>query len=399
MMKNLIQPILGHCERPLVLRSLGEAGQGAWQSSAVRQNPGSLRRLRLLAMTGLLLTMLSACTATRPPAYDLPDSAMLVPGEEITIGRNDNLYTISQRHGVKIRDIIAINEMKPPYILKSGERLTLPSKDRYAAPAPKPAPLDPINKGHMGPKSGTAASNAWYGDSSVSSAPLEPLTTSAAPATMAKPAPAGKTTTETYVLTSPPNDAAKSMQATEAQAAPPVTAESATAPAKASNFTASAGPKAKTGVAEMEIPSFKLGTAEKAGEAKPAASSGAVPQFAWPVRGTITSAFGPKGQGLDNDGINIAAPKGAPVKAAEGGMVAYAGNEMKGFGNLVLIRHEGGWVTAYAHLDRMMVTKDSIVAKGDMIGSVGSSGGVASPQLHFEARQDGKPVDPELVLK
>ena len=72
---------------------------------------------------------------------------------------------------------------------------------------------------------------------------------------------------------------------------------------------------------------------------------------------------------------------------------------MKGFGNLVLIRHEGGWVTAYAHLERLVVAKDSVVAKGDMIGTVGTTGGVSSAQLHFETRQEGKPVDPELMIK
>ncbi len=119
----------------------------------------------------------------------------------------------------------------------------------------------------------------------------------------------------------------------------------------------------------------------------------------WPVQGPILSGFGPKGQGLSNDGVNIGAPKGSPVVAAANGVVVYAGNEMKGFGNLVLIRHEGGWVTAYAHLDRMLVTKDSIVAQGDEIGTVGKTGNVGSPQLHFETRFGGKPVDPAGVVK
>jgi murein DD-endopeptidase MepM/ murein hydrolase activator NlpD len=121
--------------------------------------------------------------------------------------------------------------------------------------------------------------------------------------------------------------------------------------------------------------------------------------FGWPVRGTIISAYGPKGKGRDNDGINIAAPKGAPVKAAEYGTIVYADNKMKGFGNLVLIRHREGWVTAYAHLDRVVVSRDDVVKKGSVIGTVGTTGGVASPQLHFEARRDGKPVDPELVVR
>ncbi len=119
----------------------------------------------------------------------------------------------------------------------------------------------------------------------------------------------------------------------------------------------------------------------------------------WPVQGPVLSGFGPKGQGLNNDGVNIGAPKGSPVVAAANGIVVYAGNEMKGFGNLILIRHQGGWVTAYADLDRLVVAKDAVVAQGDMIGTVGKTGNVASPQLHFEARYKDKPVDPNTVIK
>ena len=119
----------------------------------------------------------------------------------------------------------------------------------------------------------------------------------------------------------------------------------------------------------------------------------------WPVQGPVLSAYGPKGQGVNNDGVNIGAPKGAPVVAAANGIVVYAGNEMKGFGNLVLIRHEGGWVTAYAYLDRVLVSKDAVVAQGDMIGTVGKSGNISTPQLHFETRQGGKAVDPNGVIK
>jgi murein DD-endopeptidase MepM/ murein hydrolase activator NlpD len=123
------------------------------------------------------------------------------------------------------------------------------------------------------------------------------------------------------------------------------------------------------------------------------------PTMIWPVQGSVTSGFGPKGQGVNNDGVNIAAPKGSPVVAAAGGNVVYAGDEMKGFGNLVLIRHEDGWVTAYAHLDRVLVAKDAMVAQGDMIGTVGKSGNISSPQLHFETRHDGKAVDPNGIIK
>lgn len=121
-------------------------------------------------------------------------------------------------------------------------------------------------------------------------------------------------------------------------------------------------------------------------------------RFVWPVEGPILSSFGPKNSGGVNDGINIAAPRGAPVMAADNGVVLHASNEAKGYGNLVLIRHGDGYVTAYAHLDRMIVDKDSVVAKGDMIGTAGSTGDVKGPQLHFEVRYKGKPVNPTPLL-
>ncbi|MFQ5347449.1 MAG: peptidoglycan DD-metalloendopeptidase family protein [Rhodothalassiaceae bacterium] len=120
--------------------------------------------------------------------------------------------------------------------------------------------------------------------------------------------------------------------------------------------------------------------------------------FDWPVSGPVVSTFGPKTGGLRNDGINIAAPRGAPVRAAEAGVVAYAGNGLRGFGNLILIRHHGAWVTAYAHNDALLVRRGDTVARGQMIARVGSTGGVTTPQLHFEIRRGAKAVDPLVHL-
>jgi murein DD-endopeptidase MepM/ murein hydrolase activator NlpD len=121
-------------------------------------------------------------------------------------------------------------------------------------------------------------------------------------------------------------------------------------------------------------------------------------KFLWPITGPILMAYGPRNSGGQNDGINIGAPRGTPVVAAANGVVLYAGQDTKGFGNLVLIRHGNAAITAYAHLDRMVVDKDSVVAKGDMIGTVGSTGDVKGPQLHFEIRKNSKPIDPMPLL-
>ena len=120
--------------------------------------------------------------------------------------------------------------------------------------------------------------------------------------------------------------------------------------------------------------------------------------FRWPVRGRVISKFGPKPNNTRNEGINIAVPEGTAVRAAEAGVVAYAGNELKGYGNLVLIRHQNGWVTAYAHNKELSVKRGDAVRRGDVIAKAGSTGSVTSPQVHFEIRQGATPVDPMKYL-
>ena len=122
-------------------------------------------------------------------------------------------------------------------------------------------------------------------------------------------------------------------------------------------------------------------------------------KFSWPVRGKILSAYGAKNNGLFNDGVNIASAKGTSVVAAENGVVAYAGNEIKGMGNLIIVQHESGWMTVYAHLDSMNVKRGTKVNVGQKIGTVGETGKVDSPQLHFEIRKGTKAYDPISYMK
>jgi murein DD-endopeptidase MepM/ murein hydrolase activator NlpD len=116
--------------------------------------------------------------------------------------------------------------------------------------------------------------------------------------------------------------------------------------------------------------------------------------FRWPVRGRVISGFGVKASGDRNDGINIEVPEGTPIKAAEGGTVIYAGSELKGYGNLVLVKHPNGFVSAYAHASEVLVKRDDVVMRGQTIGKVGTTGNVERPQLHFEIREGNKPIDP-----
>ncbi|HEY5289096.1 MAG TPA: M23 family metallopeptidase, partial [Caulobacteraceae bacterium] len=127
-------------------------------------------------------------------------------------------------------------------------------------------------------------------------------------------------------------------------------------------------------------------------------------RFIWPVRGEIISPFGVKGVGRRNDGVDLRSPQGTVVHAAAAGNVVYAGDQVPGFGNLVLVKHADGWVTAYAHLDRLSVQMRQMVTQGQEVGEVGQTGGVSEPQLHFEVRyaptpaDKARPVDPLLVL-
>lgn len=126
---------------------------------------------------------------------------------------------------------------------------------------------------------------------------------------------------------------------------------------------------------------------------------GSANKFIWPVKGKIISTFGAKKGGLYNDGINIAASKGTSVRASEDGVVAYVGNELKGYGNLIIIKHSSGWITAYAHLSSLSVKRGQKVNKGDVIALVGSSGNVDSPQLYFGLRKGRDAIDPQKYIK
>lgn len=129
-----------------------------------------------------------------------------------------------------------------------------------------------------------------------------------------------------------------------------------------------------------------------------ASTGNGTPHFRWPVRGRVISGFGPMTNGQQNDGINLAVPEGTAVRAAEDGVVAYSGNELKGYGNLILVRHSNGFVTAYAHASELMVKKGDNVRRGQVIARSGATGTVQAPQLHFEIRKGSVPVDPMQFL-
>jgi murein DD-endopeptidase MepM/ murein hydrolase activator NlpD len=128
------------------------------------------------------------------------------------------------------------------------------------------------------------------------------------------------------------------------------------------------------------------------------AVTGSAPRFRWPLPGRIISGFGAKPGGRFNDGVNLKANPGEPVRAAGDGVVAYAGDAIPGFGNLVLVKHAGGWVSAYAHNEALLVARGARVKAGEVIARAGQTGAVAEPQLHFELRKGRAPQDPAQVI-
>jgi murein DD-endopeptidase MepM/ murein hydrolase activator NlpD len=133
-------------------------------------------------------------------------------------------------------------------------------------------------------------------------------------------------------------------------------------------------------------------------QAAPPTAAAKALAFRWPVRGRVIGTFGTKPNGERNDGIDLAVPQGTEVRAAEDGVVAYSGNELKGYGKLVLIRHEDGYVTAYANASEILVKRNDKVRRGQVIAKSGQTGGVPVPQLHFEIRKGSTPVDPSQFL-
>lgn len=168
----------------------------------------------------------------------------------------------------------------------------------------------------------------------------------------------------------------------------PASVKPATAP------PAGARPKGGEKVASVEATAGVNAVHPAKDDDAEASPSGPAQSFRWPVRGRVIAGFGPKPNGQQNDGINLAVPEGTSIKASDDGVVAYAGSELKGYGNLVLVRHNNGYVTAYAHASELLVKRGDQIKRGQIIARAGQTGNVTSPQLHFEIRKGKEPVDP-----
>lgn len=311
----------------------------------------TIRHGRCALLAAVLLVTLAGCEraggpapvvlkgggkgAAMPTATARARATERAPAGTVTVARGDTLYRIARSQNVELRDLIEANGLRPPYDLQVGQRLRLPRGRTHRV----------------------AAGETLYGISRANEVDMASLA-------RANDLRAPYLLRPGQLLRLPAVRVAVEPAPPAAAPAPPVRAGPAPAPRPPQ------GPP-------------------------PARSSG---RFLWPVQGKLISGFGPKAGGLHNDGVNIAVPRGAPVLAAENGIVAYSGDGLKGFGNLVLIRHADGWISAYGHNQTLLVKRGQQVRRGQTIARAGSTGNVSTPQLHFELRRGTRAVDPRRHL-
>lgn len=301
--------------------------------------------MNILVMA-VLLAALAGCSRAGPPApvvlkgagggdtsaapkanaLTRTDDDEIDSGRVILVRSGDSLFGLARRHNVPLRDLIEASGVKPPYLLRVGQRIRLPAPRTHIV----------------------VAGDTVYSVSRHYNVDMTAL-----------------------------------VRANELS--PPYTilvGQRLWLPATAGDAAVTVKAQAPTGERRAPPPT-------------PARASG---RFLWPVQGKLVSGFGPQSGGLHNDGINIAVPRGVPVRAAENGVVAYSGDGLRGFGHLLLIRHADGWISAYGHNDALLVKRGDVVKRGQAIARAGSTGSVRSPQLHFELRKGTRAVDPRRYL-
>jgi murein DD-endopeptidase MepM/ murein hydrolase activator NlpD len=333
-----------------------------------------------------------------PPAHpQLENTGSIAPrsvaathgsGQGITIivGTADTLETLSHHYNVSPAAIMQANGYKGPRVLSPGQQLIIP---RQTAALAAPAVAAPVSKPVVAAAAAPSVHVVNPGDTLLSIAHRNHVSVAElAKANSLEPSAKLKLGMKLSVPGAKSAVVAPAVQPAAVAAAQPA---AALAP-PATKMAAIAGDpqqKARLAQATTNIETPAAETPVKAAEA-----TGALPTFRWPVRGKVITAYGAKANGKANDGINLAVPEGTPIKAAEDGVVAYSGNELKGYGNLVLVRHANGYVTAYAHASELLVKRGEIIKRGQIIAKSGQSGEVGSPQLHFEIRKGSTPVDP-----
>ncbi len=311
------------------------------------------------------------------------------------ITEGQSLYAVARFYDVSVRNLIHTNQLAPPYKLALGQRLVVPAALSQAT-APVETQAVPTQVAAQVVPTQVAAHVVKSGDTVYSVARRYKVDMDALVRLNAISASYAISPGQRLLL---PGRAAAATATTALAGLP------AAGTTKLSSAAANAA-LAPQPVAQATAVSWTASSQPAVAMVPPPEVTGPIPKpppragdkFLWPVDGKLLLKYGPKQGGLHNDGINIAAPRGSPVLAADNGVVAYVGNELRGFGNLLLIKHDGGWITAYAHNEAVLVGRGAKVTRGQTVARVGDSGSVVTPQLHFEIRRGTRAVDPAKQL-
>jgi murein DD-endopeptidase MepM/ murein hydrolase activator NlpD len=334
---------------------------------------------------------------------ELAEAPAMPSAGKVTVGPGMTLYSIARSNNLSVAQLAAANGIKAPYAVHTGQQLRIPARGEKIAPrtamAEPAAPAKPFKTGPSTPAGAANAHVVGNGDTlyslgrkfgvspfAIADANGLPHNTQLAIGQKVR-IPGGKAQAQDTVADAAPaplKRAASKSAANEAPAMPDSTGDEQVASADTAQAPAA------TSVPQAAEPATETETQVSESQSMDGTAAG----MRWPVKGKVISGFGPKSNGLKNEGINIAVPEGTSVRAADSGVVAYAGNELKGYGNLVLIRHENGYVTAYAHAKELFVKRGDTVKRGDVIAKAGQTGSVSSPQLHFEVRKGATALDP-----
>ena len=273
---------------------------------------------------------------------------------QIVVQEGDNIYSLATRYQVTPQSLIHDNDLAPPYAVQPGQTLAItPQREHIVQPTDS---LFSISQRYAVSQFHLAELNELN----------EPYSLVVGQALLIPD------THDFSVL-----DGSKGVNTALARPAPNAIASVADANKNVVNV-----PKSKAPRKNFVAPSFASGDS-----------------FTWPLQGEIIQDFGPIGRGIHNDGVNIGANQGANVQTSAPGTVAYIGRNLKSFGSMVLVKHDGGYITAYAHLDDITVNEGDILGAGQVLGTVGQTGRVDSPQLHFEVRQSRQPINPHDIIK
>ncbi len=323
-----------------------------------------------------------------------------VGGSVITVLPGETISDLAVKYGAPATQILAANQLTSASQIVPGRILVIPHRVALAPSAPAETPVVLAQGSPRPVKAGSTyvvqSGDTLYSISRRSGASVNDLVALNGLAaadqirvgqTLRLPAGAGAPATMAYAPTAPSAPTVKPHPVASPE--PMIKLKS---PAETVANAPAVPPVPTIPVQTGPTPTATAAAAVIDDTADPPSTSGTA--FRWPVRGRIISGFGSKPNGERNDGINLAVPAGTSVKAAEAGTVIYAGNELEGYGNLILIRHADGWVSAYAHNENIMVKRGDTVRRGEVIAHAGMTGSVTAPQVHFELRKGAKPVNP-----